>query len=357
MKNIRRVTGSSLRGGMTLVELLVSGGIIAVMLAILLPSIQYARESAREMNCRNNLKQLMLAFHGFESAHQRFPPGTLGFEKAFDYEEHWDDSSSIFFWKRTQHTSSLGLMLPFFEFENARQMADQSLFTRDRFLDEFPDRKGRIVDWYGKAKGFLDIATLDVPLFRCPSDLRDAPPRILAGSQPCIEEDGKVDGFGAIYLSTRLPADYGLTNYLGCAGAYSGGQQMEPIKGPYTGVMSSRERVTFRNVVDGSSNTIVYGETIGYVVDGERIIASPWFIGGLARGRGGIDWMQGQNQASPTLSHLGNWNNSHGFGFGSRHAGTVNITLLDGSVKPLFRALDWRVLYQYCGRADSSASE
>lgn len=210
MKNIGSVTGSSSRGGMTLVEFLVSVGIIAVMFAILLPSIQYARDSAREMNCRNNLKQLMLAFHGFESAHQRFPPGTLGFEKAFDYQEHWDDSSSMFFWKRTQHTSSLGLMLPFFEFENAQQMADQSLFTKDRFLDEFPDRQGRIVDWYGKAKGFLDIATLEFPLFRCPSDLRYAPPRILAGSQPTL------GGYGAIYLSTRLPADYGLTNYLGC---------------------------------------------------------------------------------------------------------------------------------------------
>src|SRR5688500_665633 len=63
--------------GFTLVELLVVIAIIGVLVALLLPAIQFAREAARRMQCANNLGQLILAVNHYEMAHGFYPPGTI----------------------------------------------------------------------------------------------------------------------------------------------------------------------------------------------------------------------------------------------------------------------------------------
>jgi prepilin-type N-terminal cleavage/methylation domain-containing protein len=98
------------RAAFTLVELLVVIAIIGVMVSLLLPAVQAAREAARRMSCQNNLKQLGLALHNYESVHRIFPPSSMA------------EGTSA-----TQPWSGQSFLLPFLEGGSTYSLIDFSI--------------------------------------------------------------------------------------------------------------------------------------------------------------------------------------------------------------------------------------
>src|SRR5262249_32645344 len=122
-------------------------------------------------------------------------------------------------------------------------------------------------------------------------------------------------------LSHNPPRAYeiGLTNYLGVSGARGGAPH--PLTDGWEGMLFNRSRTSLANVPDGTSNTLLFGETIGHFVDGQRRWALSWMgvnVEGTYRG------LQGPHDAGPLA-------------YGSRHADLVQFCFADGAVRGLRR--------------------
>src|SRR3954447_19516646 len=99
----------------TLVDLLVSIAIIGILIALLLPAIQQAREAARRMQCANHLKQIALAAHGYTDTHKLLPPSGLVAEKTLTYGSY---TYPVFDQQSGKMFSWAVLLLPFIEETN-----------------------------------------------------------------------------------------------------------------------------------------------------------------------------------------------------------------------------------------------
>ena len=145
-RGLRRVASRQVsrgRFGFTLIELLVVIFIMAILIAILLPAVQQAREAARRGQCINNLAQIGLALHNYEMAHEVFPPGSI------------NATGPIRFEPKGYHMSWIAQLLPYLD--------QQNLYSQIDFQVGAYDAKNKIP------------RRTQLPISICPSDFRSSP--------------------------------------------------------------------------------------------------------------------------------------------------------------------------------------
>ena len=313
--------------GFTLIELLVVIAIIAILIGLLLPAVQKVREAAARMKCQNNLKQIALAAHSYESANGVFPPGYLGPKPRGTT---YADSSAM--WSAASNSHLVGVLaylLPHIE--------QGPLYQR---LTINWDVNGDGPIWYTNSNNYT-LAMVQVPTFLCPSDDPKSPARVAVRMGTFATSPTATGGTVSVsyYTNSGTPAGLGRTNYLGNAGrmGYTGASAVDILQGPF----SNRSQTKITSITDGTSNTLFFGETLGgHPSDGSRLYSFSWMGGGMQVASWGI------NLSDTT------WRN-----FSSKHTNLVNFAMCDGSVKGLRNGSDVTTFRQLAAMADGSVPD
>lgn len=222
-ERLARSSKGGARSGFTLVELLVVISIIGLLVALLLPAVQAAREAARRLQCVNNLKQMGIGFHNYHSQYNRFPFGGAGSVS--------DTSAAV----RARWRPSWGtVLLPYIE--------QQAIY-------EEMDLRLPYIDAANHVAGARIIAT-----YLCPSAPKTVMTRPNGDTPSSTVQFGRTD-YGGNY------GERGLRCYpsLSCQNSYS---DQGDMSGGGRGVLlfGSERQIGLVDITDGSTHTIVLGE-------------------------------------------------------------------------------------------------
>jgi len=333
----RRSRGAA---GFTLVELLVVIAIIAVLIGLLLPAVQAARESARRVSCSNNLKQIGLAMHLYADANRRFPPGQLQVRIGGTL-------------RKTVSWSAF-----FLEFMEQTWIAtSQDDVPSGSFDTESPDARLYLkapLDsrWNRKA------AATVVPFYVCPSTARRHPSR--GGDHRIVDRDG--DGV----LDPGQGEGLACIDYAGCSGVSTFSRYLVPGTGsqypadngifPNVAATSMTQATTVQEITDGLSKTILICEVAGRGIVSGRDYRGLWASGQNCVTVGphleATAIVNPQPTPSPATAFFRNTANASLF---ADHPAGANVAVADGAVRFLAASMDDQIVLALASKSAGEA--
>lgn len=294
----------SARKGFTLVELLVVIAIIGILVALLLPAIQAAREAARRSSCSNNLKQIGLGLHMYHDTFGRLPAGWRGY----------DPANGQPFWFGLPGWAWSASLLPYME---------QTAMYNDSVHFELP-----ITD---AANNGVRVA--DIKIFRCPTDI--------GKNTFDLQGGGPLVGTGPTF-----PLQIATGNYIGVFGTVDFHHLCNPASTTFNGCRGDgtfilNEQFRFADILDGLSNTLVVGERCS------KLAPSTW-VGVVTGGQHGVARVAGVTNYAPNSEATP----AHYFhNFSSLHPAGTQFLAADGSVKLLNESIDLAIYHALTTRA------
>ncbi len=302
------------RRAFTLIELLVVIAIIGILVALLLPAVQQAREAARRSQCRNNMHNIGLALHNYHDKHTRFPYG-------------WDQRGMTW----------TGHILP--------EIDQGPLFNTLIFQESGPG------NWDDDTSPNETACETIIPVFRCPS----------------MPLSNQMDYNN---INQRVPC-----SYRGSSGSRASSDDASAIVIPgsisleslgQNGIFYACSSIRFRDITDGNSTTILVGESMtdpGFTKDGQGM--DYWYIGNPQSdpcncdgGTGGTEFSENVGSTiarmnartlEPTMSGV-----LMELTFGSYHEGGALFLMCDGSVRFINENVDADL---YLGLGSRNANE
>lgn len=317
-----------------MIELLVVIAIIAILVALLLPAVQQAREAARRMQCSNNLKQIGLALHNYHDVYDKFPFGSRGGRT-------WSQAGI------KDGTNWRVSILPYLEQGN--------VYTQLNFSGSFGAGLTAANAFIG---GNEVLRGLIVTTYLCPSSTLDVFPTTYTttgGGTGSFNNPGQGMGIQYVGVMGAAPAFAwtGQTGFRDCGQGWSCNQ----------GIMTVNECKGMRDIVDGTSNTIIIAEQSGTV---RRTNLTSNYYGGWsgARHQTTVDsatctdhWQTGATCIrQPPNSNIDDPGNRvpyrNNTTINSFHTGGVQILLADGSARFLSENIDFQNLKRLAIRND-----
>jgi prepilin-type N-terminal cleavage/methylation domain-containing protein/prepilin-type processing-associated H-X9-DG protein len=338
------VSRGTIRRAFTLVELLVVIAIIGILVALLLPAIQSAREAARRTDCINRLRQLGIAAHGFHDSKKHLPHHGGGRLRATPTNPNPMGTTGL---------SSQAQLLPFMENQDVVNLVNQSVHWRQQTIE---------------------VKTTPLTFLKCPSQaameftdllasgrIEDSPLRChyfaIFGAKP----DSCGRGTGPDALST-LPPPQNTYNMVRCRPTGTG----LPNEGggmAINGALFVDSDLPFKRFTDGLSHTMLYGEC-----SWDAGINMTWLAANdnLGTVEEGVWIFNGKNIANPinSLAFPETWAlqsqttvNYHDVSLGSKHPGGCHVLMCDGSASFVNESIELATLKAMASRASDEIYE